>query len=93
MTSKSDLFLRSIDSLIAQNLPLPSSRCNNCGNGTIYVLNQRFQCPECGARSTQYGGIFPNISIKGEALECDPEWKSLCERSKSELDKIMREGA
>jgi uncharacterized Zn finger protein (UPF0148 family) len=54
-----------------QGLPIPSQQCDNCLK-TIYRKDHRFQCPDCGARSTQYGGLFTHA---GKASQ---EWIDAC---------------
>lgn len=79
-------FLEKINELEARNLPLPIQQCGNCGD-TIYRLENWFQCPKCGAKSTQYGGLFPNISLNRELVSASKEWVELCKQSKDFFDK------
>lgn len=80
-------FLEKINELEARNLPLPIQQCGNCGD-TIYRLENWFQCPKCGAKSTQYGGLFKHRSETGVDWGASKEWVELCKQSKDFLDKI-----
>ncbi len=63
-------------------LPTPNQQCGNCHN-TIYRQGDWFQCPDCGALSTQFGGLFTHA---GRASDV---WIADCSRSKAELEKLL----
>jgi len=41
--------------------PLPVQQCGKCGN-TIWKQVDWYQCPDCFALSTSYGGLFTHAT-------------------------------
>lgn len=72
-------FSQKIDILISQNKPIPITQCQGC-MGTIFRVGGWFQCPDCGGKTTGYGGYFPFMSMDGEKYR-DDEYKNQCEES------------
>lgn len=53
-----------VDDLLARQergLPIPLMECPVC-HGTIWKHRQWRQCPDCGALTTEFGGIFTHAS-------------------------------
>ena len=71
--------LEKIDHLISQNNPIPTMQCQSC-EGTIFRVDTWFECPDCGCKSTEFGGVFPYLSLNGESYS-NPEYKKACEES------------
>ena len=60
---------------------IPVMRCDNC-YGTIHRDGIRFQCPECGALSTAYGGLFTHDADKEKAVRLRKERLALAKQGK-----------
>lgn len=50
--------------LLTGNEPQEISDCIGCG-GKIWRLGNYYQCPDCGGRSSEFGGFFPAITPDG----------------------------
>lgn len=81
-TEEFSKLLKACEELERENLPIPATQCRACGEGTIYRYSNHFQCNHCRCVSTAYGGLFPR-------KQPDPEWSSLCQKSKERLDELL----
>ena len=57
------------------SVPVPVMPCQTCG-GTIWRQDKWFQCPDCGEKSTEWGGHFPALLFCGEKVGPAPEFKA-----------------
>ena len=60
---------------------IPVMRCDNCF-GTIHRDGTWFQCPECGALSTSYGGLFTHMADETKAVRLRKERLALAKEGK-----------
>lgn len=70
--------------LEAEGLPIPAQQCDNCGE-TIWRWGTWFQCPNCGAQTTEYGGLFTH----NQASE---EWRANCAKAQARRDELVAKG-
>ena len=77
---ESKAFMDKINFLIANNLPIPVSHCNNC-HDRIYKLGYWYECPNCGTVADHYTGIQTVGSGKSSR-----EWVHKCNQSKDYLN-------
>lgn len=66
--------------LESKGLPIPVCTCEACGK-TMWKEGHWFQCPDCGALSTQYGGTFTHC-------KASDEWKKSCATAKEYIQSI-----
>lgn len=82
-TLLTDKLLAVCADLEAAGLPTPSSQCGACKTGTFYRKDSLFQCPDCGALSTAFGGTFTH---NGPA---SADWIAACTESKAQITAAM----
>lgn len=70
------------DQLEKEGLPIPVVGCDVCGSGTIWRKGQWFQCDNCGALSTAYGGRFTHTGVNAA-------WSTECQCARAKLDGLM----
>ena len=69
--------------LAAEKLPFPVMECEQC-RGMIFRKDQWFQCPDCGALTTAFGGLFTHV-------EASEDWKAECQQSRRRMKEIAQE--
>lgn len=67
--------------LESEGMPLPVKQCGAC-HKTIWRKAAWFECPDCGAMSTSYGGLFTHKGI-------NPAWADECLKANARLDVLM----
>ena len=86
-----DKIIQACKVLEEEGLPIPIKECDSC-DGTIFRRGVWFQCPDCGAMSTQYGGCYPWIPFPGDkSKEWDKEgeWAKLCKQGRARLNCLL----
>ena len=68
--------------LEAQGLPFPLQQCGACSS-VIYKKGEWRQCPDCGALTTAFGGLFMHAGVASD------EWKDECKQAQTVIAKLQ----